>query len=252
MPDAPPPPRAENARRGRRPSVRFGGRWFARPVLCLVTTGASAARANADDEGATDIVEVAARASAAGIDIIQIREPRLPERALLTATRRVLGAVDRSRTAVLVNDRSDIALAAGADGVHLRADGVGAARVRGLAPAGFLIGRSVHSVEEARAAEAERATDYLIFGTVFPSGSKSADHPIAGVDALRHVCSAVSLPVLAIGGITDHRAAEAVEAGAAGIAAIGLFADAARGDARALGELVQRLRHAFDTRPDVV
>ena len=86
-----------------------------------------------------------------------------------------------------------------------------------------VIGRSVHSVEEALIAEREGGYDYLFFGTVFPSTSKPEHHPLAGVDALREVCERVSIPVVAIGGMTPARAAEVARAGAAGIAAISFF-----------------------------
>jgi thiamine-phosphate diphosphorylase len=260
MPDASPPDRAHNAQRGAPTPLRFAGRSIPRPVLCLVTSGALGADDDDGNVAAANLVALATRASAAGIDIIQIREPRLPDDALLAVARRIAGAVDRSRTAVLVNDRTDVAMAAAADGVHLRASAMSAARVRALAPGGFLIGRSVHSVEEARAVDAEGAADYLIFGTVFPSASKPAEHQVAGVDALRRVCSVVRLPVLAIGGMTENRAGEVAAAGAAGIAAIGMFADRRtpqterrqHQDPRALAALVRRLRRTFDTRQDVV
>jgi thiamine-phosphate pyrophosphorylase len=127
---------------------------------------------------------------------------------------------------VLVNDRVDVALAADADGVHLKSDSIPTALVRRDVPAAFLVGRSVHSVEEARIAAAEGA-DYLIFGTVFPSGSKPRGHRTAGLDALAAVAAAVPVPVLAIGGISLNTVAAAAEAGASGVAAIGLFFDAA-------------------------
>jgi thiamine-phosphate pyrophosphorylase len=91
-------------------------------------------------------------------------------------------------------------------------------------PAGFLVGRSVHTVDEAEETERAGGCDYLIFGTVFPSVTKGIDHAVAGVDMLAAVCARVRLPVLAIGGVTVERAVEAAGSGAAGIAAIDLFA----------------------------
>src|SRR4029450_12609128 len=110
----------------------------------------------------------------------QIRERVLPDIALRDLVGRILSEVDRSQTLVVVNERADIALAAGADGVHLRGDGVAAARVRPIVPAGFVIGRSVHSPDEARAAEAAGGMDYLIYGTVFASTRKTEHHPGGG------------------------------------------------------------------------
>jgi thiamine-phosphate pyrophosphorylase len=225
-------------------SLRFGdARRISRPALCLVTPGDRERQGNAS----IDVVDLAARASAAGIDIVQLREPQLSDTALLAIARRVLEAVDRSRTAVLVNDRVDVALAAGADGVHLRADAMRASRVRALTRSGFLIGRSIHSAAEARDAEADGGVDYLIFGTMFPSAGKPADHPVAGLAALADVCAAVRLPVLAIGGISAPRVSEVAAAGAAGVAAIGMFADADRSRPEEMTDRVRRVREAFDT-----
>ena len=218
------------------------------PAICLVSSGAARER----DAAPGDIlVELAARASDAGVDVVQIREPRLGDGALAALVGRVADAVDRGRTAVLVNDRPDVALAAGADGVHLRASAMAASRVRAIAPR-FLIGRSVHSAMDAREAEADGAADFLIFGTVFPSAGKPAGHPVAGVAALAGVCGAVRLPVLAIGGVQPDLAADAAAAGAAGVAAIGMFEDANRRGADGLRDLVRRVRQAFDSRRPLV
>jgi thiamine-phosphate pyrophosphorylase len=137
---------------------------------------------------------------------------------------RCVVAVRSTRTRILVNDRLDVALAAGAHGVHLRGDSMPAARVRPLVPPGFLIGRSVHAADEARAAVDEGGLDYLIFGTVFATASKPAV-VAAGVDALAQTAAAVRVPVLAIGGMTAATLPLVSAAGAAGFAAIGLFAD---------------------------
>lgn len=214
------------------------------PAVCLVSSGAAR-------EG-DDLAGLAERASEAGVDLVQIREPQLGDGALLALVRRVADAVDRNRTAVLVNDRSDVSMAAGADGVHLRASAMPASRVRAIAPARFLIGRSVHSAGEARDAEADGAVDFLIFGTVFPSAGKPAGHPVAGIAALADVCSAVRVPVLAIGGMRPDRAAECAAAGASGVAAIGMFEEADRRGGGSLQDLVRRLRQAFDSRRPVV
>jgi thiamine-phosphate pyrophosphorylase len=135
---------------------------------------------------------------------------------------------------VVVNDRADIAIAAGAAGVHLREDSPPASRVRAAfaeasapnspkATQRFLIGRSVHSLAGIDAAVADGGCDYLLFGTVFPSEGKPGDHAVAGLDALREACARSRLPVIAIGGMNEARAAAARDAGAAGFAAVGLF-----------------------------
>jgi thiamine-phosphate diphosphorylase len=125
---------------------------------------------------------------------------------------------------VLVNDRLDVALAAGAHGVHLRSDSMPASRARSLAPIGFLIGRSVHTRAEAVAVCGAGGLDYLLFGPVFATASKPGQAP-AGVDALADVAAAVSVPVLAVGGMTADTSTRLAGTASAGFAAIGWFAD---------------------------
>jgi thiamine-phosphate diphosphorylase len=157
-----------------------------------------------------------------GADVIQVREPDLRDTALLDLVRQTLDAV-RDRARVFVNDRADIALAAGAAGVHLRGDGPPASRVRAIVPAGFMVGRSVHTLDEIDAAVADGGCDYLMFGTVFPSAGKPDGHPVAGLDRLAEACRRSPLPVIAIGGMTPDREADVTRAGAAGLAAVGWF-----------------------------
>jgi thiamine-phosphate diphosphorylase len=148
-----------------------------------------------------------------------------------------------TRTRVLVNDRVDVALAAAAHGVHLRADSMPAPRIRRIAADSFLIGRSVHSIADVRRAEEEGGVDYLLFGTVFETASKPGV-AAAGDAALREAVSATRLPVLAIGGVTPATLPRVAAAGAAGFAAIGLFAAGAAGS---LQLTVQQASAAFDT-----
>ena len=213
-----------------------------RPAFCLVTPGALR---SADDRDARDLVHLVVRAARAGINLIHIRERELPDRALASLVGHILAEVERPRTLVVVNERADAALAAGADGVHLRAAGVAALRLRPIVPEGFVIGRSVHSREEAVATDTAGGADYLVFGTVYPSASKLAQHPVAGVGKLREVCSSVGLPVIAIGGITPARLHEIAAAGASGFAAIGMFVDADRAGAESMTRLVERAVAAF-------
>jgi thiamine-phosphate pyrophosphorylase len=184
----------------------------------------------------------------AGVDIVQLREHDLDARALFHLAGNIVGLTRGSRTRVVVNDRIDVALAAGADGVHLRGDGLHAAIVRRIAPAGFLIGRSVHAVTEA-VSEAEGA-DYLVAGTIWPTPSKDAEGPLLGLDGLTHIVKAVGIPVLAIGGVSLVRLSQVAQTGAAGAAAIGLFmadpADTKNGcRARALHAVAQQARAAW-------
>ncbi len=210
-------------------------RALGRPLLCVVTDGTG--RAN-------DLVKLAASAAAAGVDLLQIREPQLNDADLVALARRAVTAARGTRTAIVVNDRLDVAHAADADGVHLRADSAPAERVRAIAPEGFLIGRSVHSAGEAAASESTGGLDYLIFGTVFPSRRKRTTHVAAGLEELERACAAVRLPVLAIGGISVDRVPDVAAAGAAGIAAIGLFREAYKQGIMAAQ--VDRVRRAFE------
>jgi thiamine-phosphate diphosphorylase len=200
------------------------------PVLCMVTSLRSAGSQER-------LVACVAAAARAGVDLVQLRERQLAARALTELVERAVAAVRGSRTRVLVNDRLDIALAAGAQGVHLPASGIAAARARAIAPSGFLIGRSVHDASEAARVAGDGGLDYLLFGTVFPSASKP-DTPPAGVDALAATVAAVPLPVLAIGGVTLERAGDLARSGAAGAAAIGMFAEACARDPSRLPALV--------------
>lgn len=141
---------------------------------------------------------------------------------------------------LVVNDRVDVALAAGAGGVHLGGSGLPVEVARRLAP-GMVIGASVHSLEEALAAERSGA-DYLIFGHIFPTGSKPGLAP-RGLEALAEVCGRVRVPVLAIGGVTAANAALVRRAGAAGVAVMSAVM-AAPDPAAAVGELVNAWRGA--------
>ncbi len=217
-----------------------------RPLVCLVTDGERLAAGF--DARADALVAQAREAARAGVDLLQVRELDLDAGLLARLVERIVDAVRGTATRVLVNDRLDVAMAAGADGVHLRADSYPAARVRALAPSGFLVGRSVHGAEEAAIVASEAAADFLVFGTVFASQSKAAGHPPAGVEALARVVDAAGgLPVLAIGGMTTGVMPVVAAAGAAGIAAIGMFLPGGTGAAPTLAETVSGLRRAFDT-----
>ena len=173
-----------------------------------------------------DVDALIARATGAardGVDVIQVRERDLADRDLAVLVRRIIATVAGTSTRVLVNDRTDVAIAAGAHGVHLRGDSPPAARVRAIAPAGFTIGRSVHSIDEIDAAVDDGASDYLLFGTVFASAGKPAGHPVAGCEGLREACRRSPLPVIAIGGIDASRIDDIANTGAAGFAGVGMF-----------------------------
>ena len=193
-----------------------------RPLLSLVTDRRRL-DATRQDVVSTLLDQVRA-AVAASVDLVQVREPDLPDGALLAVVARCVELARGSKTAILVNDRLDIALAAGAGGVHLRARSVGAPDARRHLPAGFVLGRSVHNVAEAAQVVEAGGLDYLVLGTVFSSHSKPGVSP-CGVGVLGAVARAVDVPVLAIGGVTVDKSVEVFRAGAAGVAAIGLFAE---------------------------
>jgi thiamine-phosphate pyrophosphorylase len=210
-----------------------------RPVLCCVT---DRRRFHYTIDQLLDRIRLAAEA---GVDLIQIRERDLPDAALVALVRSAVAVSRGTRARVLVNDRTDVAIAAGAAGVHLRGDSLAAPRVRSIAPDGFLIGRSVHSLDDVASAEEDGGCDYLLFGTVFASEGKPDGHPIAGIDALRAACKRASVPVLAIGGVDVPAAREIAATGAAGVAAIGLFM--APESAAEMRARVESVRRAFDT-----
>lgn len=220
-------------------------------MICLVT---DRRRLSGGTEGAARLVALVASAARAGVDLIQVRERDLGARALESLVRRCVSAAAGTGARVVVNDRADVALAAGADGVHLRGDSPPAAAIRPLLPAAAWIGRSVHSAEEAAAVSREGVVDYLVFGTLFETPSKGPEHPLATLADLTAACTAAGrrLPVLAIGGMTVERAAFAARAGASGIAGVGLFLPPAGKDPDAyLQTIVGHLRRAFDTRQPV-
>jgi thiamine-phosphate pyrophosphorylase len=178
-----------------------------------------------------------------GVDAVQVREKGRAAADIWEATAEALEAA-AGRARVLVNDRVDVALAAGAAGVHLPARGLPVAVARRLLPrsAGLLVGASVHSVDEARAAVAAGA-DYVTFGHVFPSGSKPGV-PSRGLRELEAVVAAVAAPVFAIGGVDADNAADVAATGCAGVAVIRAVLQAPDPERAAA-----RLRDALDRAP---
>ena len=210
------------------------------PVICLVTDRCRFTGPTPGD-GIEPLLGLIGRAASAGVDLIQIREPDLDDRALEGVVRWAVALTSATSTRVIVNDRVDVALAAGADGVHLKATSMPAERVRRLVPQRWLVGRSVHGVAEAVRVAAPGVIDYLIAGTVFETISKPGRAPM-GPDGLAAIVQAVKVPVLAIGGVTVGGARLVGQAGAAGLAAIAELMDAGA----QLDLAVENLRQKFD------
>lgn len=184
---------------------------------------------------AGSLVRAVGAALRGGVDAVQLREKDLGGRALLELALQLLPLCRSHGALLLINDRVDVALASGADGVHLPSTSFHVAEARALLGPDRIIGVSTHDPAEVRAAARDGA-DYAIFGPVFETPSKQAFGPPQGIERLRLATSAARLPVIAIGGITPARIAEVRDAGAAGVAAISaiLTADDPESATRAL------------------
>ena len=172
--------------------------------------------------GVEPLVANIARVLEEGIEYLQIREKDLSAREQFDLTRRVLALPNPHGTRILINSRIDVALAAGAHGVHLPSQSPPPSRLRGLVPEHFLFAVSCHSLEEVRAVEAGGDL-FVVFGPVFETPSKAAYGAPQGLQRLAEAASAVTIPVLALGGVNADNTASCMDAGAAGIAAISLF-----------------------------
>lgn len=167
--------------------------------------------------GGRDPLTVADAVLAAGARWIQLRDKQATTRSLTTLARQVGERVRAAGGVFVVNDRLDVALAVGADGVHLGQDDLPASAARTLAP-DLIVGVSTHGLDQARRAEADGA-DYVALGSIFPTGSKTS-FELVGLDTLRLVRPHVRAPLVAIGGITADRVAPVLEAGADAVAVI--------------------------------
>lgn len=179
------------------------------PCLCLVTSVSVCGDAET-------LVSRVAAAVRGGVNMVQLREKEMPGGELLEFALR-LKEVTQGRALLFVNERVDVALACGADGVQLGERALPVVTAEHLSGGELLIGRSVHNLERARAAEA--GADMLTVGAIFATASHPGTRP-AGVGLIQDIASRVSLPLIGIGGIEAGNAAQVMEAGATGVAVI--------------------------------
>lgn len=179
-------------------------------------------------------------AVAAQIDLVQVREKNLSASVLYQLATTAVGITKGSASKLLINDRSDIAAAAGADGVHLTTTSLPTNVVRQAFGDNFLIGVSTHSLDEATLARRGGA-DFVVFGPVFETASKKEYGEPLGLASLAAVCAEFSpFPVLALGGVTRLNVADCISAGARGVAAISMLQQPDR-----LADLADEIRRSF-------
>lgn len=164
------------------------------------------------------LAEIARILTGAGVRLIQVRAKQATSQALLSQTRQLLASLPPS-TVLIVNDRAEVALLAGASGVHLGQEDLPVPAARALLGAEKLIGLSTHTPEQIQAGTAGPA-DYLAFGPIFPTATKPDTQPVVGLAGLRAAREQTPKPLVAIGGITPANAAQAIEAGADAVAVI--------------------------------
>jgi thiamine-phosphate pyrophosphorylase len=188
-------------------------------------------------------VEVAAEAVAGGADVVQLREKDAPGRVLYDIARQIRRLTLDAGVPFIVDDRVDIALAAGADGVHVGQDDLPATEARRLIGPDRILGVSAASLEEALSAERDGA-DYIGFGPVFEARETKPDTvPPRGLELLAEVCDRCAVPVIAIGGINHGNVARVIAAGAGGVAVISGVVGA-HDIAAAVRDLKERIRRA--------
>ncbi len=161
----------------------------------------------------------------AGVRAVQLREKDFPTRKLLTMAYGMRELTSEYRAKLFINDRTDIALCAGADGIHLGQESMPVYAARKIAGDGFIIGVSTHSLKEAQLAEKEGA-DFITFGPLYPTSSKLKYGEPVGLEALNKVKGEIGIPVFGIGGIKPDKIGAVMKSGAHGIAVIsGILGD---------------------------
>ncbi|MBI4282557.1 MAG: thiamine phosphate synthase [Chloroflexi bacterium] len=206
------------------------------PCLCLVTDRTLC--------GPNLLEKKVAAAMSGGVDMVQLREKDLPASELLELALK-LRSITRGKALLVINDRLDVALAAGADGLHLPQDSLSVQDARRVVPSHLLVGKSVHDLTSTSLAAKEGA-DYLVLGTIFPTSSHPGAHT-GGLNLISTVTRQVDAPVLAIGGVNSSNVASVVGAGAKGVAVISAIL-AAPDPERAARELKHSLIAAWEAR----
>ncbi|MBV9928805.1 MAG: thiamine phosphate synthase [Acidobacteria bacterium] len=200
-------------------------RALARPITYLITAGETSSATRPESEEFGRLLALVRAAAAARVTLVQLREKSLTGRVLFELASAAAHAARGSGTRVLVNDRADVARAARCDGVHLTTNSLEASEVRRAFGEDFLIGVSAHTIDEARAARAGGA-DFAVFGPVFDTPSKRAYGPPVGLEALTKAALDLSpFPLVALGGVGEDEVEKVLQAGAAGVAGIRLFAN---------------------------
>ncbi|PYN04846.1 MAG: thiamine phosphate synthase [Candidatus Rokuibacteriota bacterium] len=180
---------------------------------------------------------------AGGCRMIQLREKEWPSGRLLPLAERMRDRCRRAGATFIVNDRVDLALAVGADGVHLGQDDLPPRAARPLLRPGMVLGRSTHSVGQAREAQVEGA-DYIAVGSMFPTRTKP-DFQLVGPELIRAIRPETRSPLVGIGGVTRENVAEVIRAGADGVAVISAVCGAPD-PAAATREFLAAIRAARD------
>ncbi|HWS90870.1 MAG TPA: thiamine phosphate synthase [Pyrinomonadaceae bacterium] len=215
-------------------------RALARPITYLITGGETSSASRPESGEFRRLLALVRAAVEARVTLVQLREKGLDARALFGLAAAAARVARGSGTRVLVNDRADVALAAGCDGVHLTTRSLEASVVRRAFGEGFLIGVSAHTFEEARAAR-DGGADFAVFGPVFDTPSKRAYGPPVGLEALAEAARELSpFPLVALGGVGVEQVGAVLRAGAAGVAGIRLFADGQN-----LGRIVHHIGRTY-------
>ena len=160
-----------------------------------------------------------------GAAIVQLRAKRAPDRRLVALAEEARDGARRGGALFVMNDRPDVALMVGADGVHLGQDDLSPAEARRLLGPGAIVGRSTHSLAQLRSA-VDEPVDYVALGPIFATATKPDAEPVVGLEMLRAARALTALPLVAIGGIDLPRARDTVAAGATGLAVISALLDA--------------------------